>query len=172
MVPWQDPDFSAAWVWTLRHRVTNENRELAVRVSWKGHASIEQVPSQLARDAFHSQGWPGVRWFIDNDWPGWAEIIIHSQSTKPHGSTGSYPIVRLDPPGAVHQVIYVELLDEGVDVWRPVDAVQLEDGWYRITGVKADPDERWAFDTGDVVRCELRLLSRGHALVPVEKRMA
>jgi hypothetical protein len=51
MVPWQDRDISAAWVWTLRHRSTGEIRELSVRVTWKGFDSIEKVPSRVAREA-------------------------------------------------------------------------------------------------------------------------
>jgi hypothetical protein len=48
--------------------------------------------------------------------------------------------------------IYVALLDEGIDVWRPVAAERLSRGCYRIV----DHDrgvERWQFEPGTVVRC-------------------
>jgi hypothetical protein len=53
-----------------------------------------------------------------------------------------------------HQV-FVRLLDEGADVWRPVPAVPLADGTYRLTGARSG-DERWEFEPGAVVPCEPR----------------
>lgn len=53
--------------------------------------------------------------------------------------------------------IFVKLLDEGVVCWRPVDAVEVRPGCYRIVGRNTDPHiERWEFETDQVVRCELR----------------
>lgn len=66
------------------------------------------------------------------------------------------------------ETIYVYLFDEGTDVWRPVEAVHVSDDRYRITGTNSDPDdEHWEFQTGEVVRCELRDLSGGKCLVAV-----
>ena len=66
--------------------------------------------------------------------------------------------------------IYVYLLDEGVDVWRPVEAAHLGDDRYRITSVNVDPsDEHWQFSTGDIVRCSSQALSGGPALVAHER---
>jgi hypothetical protein len=96
MVPWEDPDVSAAWVWTMRHRVTGESRELSVRVSWKGFESIDEVPSAVAREAFQLLGRPGVFWFMNHTSDAWAQIIFHAQSRGgPHGSTGRQEIVRI-----------------------------------------------------------------------------
>ena len=68
------------------------------------------------------------------------------------------------------QTIYVALLDEGVDVWRPVDAEVLPDGLFRIVSPAPDPDdERWEFSSGSIVRCEYRRLSEGRTLVAVER---
>jgi hypothetical protein len=64
------------------------------------------------------------------------------------------------------ETIFVALLDEGVDVWRPVEA-QREGDFYRIVG-SMPPTEKWAFDSGSLVRCEHRELSEGAALVAVE----
>jgi hypothetical protein len=51
------------------------------------------------------------------------------------------------------EVIYVQLLDEGVDVWRPVDAEVLANGNHRLPDT-APEDEKWAFQSGSIVRCE------------------
>ena len=65
--------------------------------------------------------------------------------------------------------IYIYLVDEGTDVWRPVDAEHLSDNRYRIVTPNANPeDEHWQFQTGTVVRCEWRTLSGGRQLVAVE----
>lgn len=50
--------------------------------------------------------------------------------------------------------IYVELLKEGVEVYRPVQAKQLPDGTCRIESPNNDLDEIWRFPPGSVVRCQ------------------
>ena len=64
--------------------------------------------------------------------------------------------------------IYVYLLNEGVDVWRPVDAEKVENDLYRLVGSPPDETEHWEFPTGSVVRAEIRSLSEGPTLVAVE----
>ena len=69
--------------------------------------------------------------------------------------------------------VYVALLDEGVDVWRPVQAEHAGGDLYRLTGEPPD-DEVWAFAVGDVVRCQMRTLNgdggqREPVLVAYEK---
>ncbi|HWH44793.1 MAG TPA: hypothetical protein VNT32_08675 [Thermoleophilaceae bacterium] len=51
------------------------------------------------------------------------------------------------------EVIYVGLLNEGVDVWAPVEAEALGDG---VFALPQDPpaDQEWAFPPGSRVRCE------------------
>jgi hypothetical protein len=52
----------------------------------------------------------------------------------------------------VTDTIYVYLLDEGVDGWRPVEGL-VESAGYRITG--SEPEgENWQFKPGSLVRCE------------------
>jgi hypothetical protein len=64
--------------------------------------------------------------------------------------------------------VLVELRDDGVDVWRPVDAERLADGSYRIVTENPDPeDEHWAFPTGSIVRCEERTFDGEARLVAV-----
>jgi hypothetical protein len=96
MIPWENPDVSSAWVWTLRHRRTGEIRELVVRVTWKGFDSIDEVPSRVTREAYASAGRSGVTEFMDYNYDSMAELIYHSQSRDgPHGSSGRYDIIRL-----------------------------------------------------------------------------
>lgn len=64
--------------------------------------------------------------------------------------------------------VYVALRDEGVDVWRPVDAEQLTESIYRLADEPPVKGEVWQFAPGSTVRCELRELSDGLALVAVE----
>lgn len=64
------------------------------------------------------------------------------------------------------ETIYVALLDEGTDVWRPVEAEQIRAECFRIVSANPDPeDEHWEFSPGSVVRCERRKLSGGYCLV-------
>lgn len=52
--------------------------------------------------------------------------------------------------------IYIALLNEGVDVWRAVQAEHEADNVYRILSQPYDRlTESWQFEPGDVVRCEI-----------------
>jgi hypothetical protein len=65
--------------------------------------------------------------------------------------------------------VYVKLLDEGTDVWRPVPAEDLGQRRYRLLPTDTyDPeDEAWEFPPGTVATCEARQLSDGVYLVAV-----
>jgi hypothetical protein len=66
--------------------------------------------------------------------------------------------------------IYIYLLNEGTDCWRPVDAKRISNNCIKIISVNPDPeDENWEFQPGAIVRCEERELSGGRALVAVEQ---
>ena len=65
------------------------------------------------------------------------------------------------------QTIYVELVDEDVAVWRPVEADVEAGGVFRLPPT-APPTEQWQFAAGSRVRCEWRELSAGFALVATE----
>jgi hypothetical protein len=64
------------------------------------------------------------------------------------------------------QTIYIELLHEGVTVYRPVEAKLEDDGAYRLPG-EAPEGEEWAFAVGSRVYCEWRELDTGRTLVAV-----
>jgi hypothetical protein len=100
-VPRSNAEETAAWVWTLEHKLTGETRELLVSVTWRGFDSIGEVPSALAREAFASSGRSGVEWYMASDWDKWDEVIFHSQTRQPHGSydpSGPPRAIRLEAP--------------------------------------------------------------------------
>jgi hypothetical protein len=66
--------------------------------------------------------------------------------------------------------IYVALLDEGVDVWRPVQAEHLSGNTYRILSQPYDRSvESWQFEPGDVVLCGMVESSEGRILAATRK---
>jgi hypothetical protein len=66
------------------------------------------------------------------------------------------------------QTVYVELVDEGVDMWRPVEAIPEGDDTFRLPNQAPDGEE-WRFPPGSIVRCELRAFAHGEALTAIEK---
>lgn len=68
--------------------------------------------------------------------------------------------------------VFVRLLDEGTDVWRPARADRLPDGSYRLLPPEGyDPeDEKWEFAPGSTVVCELQ--TKGGQEVLVATRQA
>jgi hypothetical protein len=66
--------------------------------------------------------------------------------------------------------IYVYLVDEGTDVWRPVLAEHIRDDMYRITSAPPDDTETWEFVTGETVRCRAKNFAGGeHKMVVYER---
>ncbi|MDX6649959.1 MAG: hypothetical protein QOJ97_1910 [Solirubrobacteraceae bacterium] len=64
--------------------------------------------------------------------------------------------------------IFVRLLDEAVDVWRPISAEQLDNDRYRIVEQAYDRDiEKWEFEPGETVLCEFVDSSDGRILAVV-----
>ena len=62
--------------------------------------------------------------------------------------------------------IYIELLGEGTPVWRPVDAVHIQDDLYRIVQTNEQPDdERWPFEADSIVRCKLKQTEEGDLIL-------
>ena len=53
-------------------------------------------------------------------------------------------------------VVFVRLLDEGTDVWRPVPATRVGENTYRLVEQVVPEDETWIFQPGDVVVVEGR----------------
>lgn len=64
----------------------------------------------------------------------------------------------------VTKIIYIPLLDEAVDVWRPVEASHKGADIYTIIGTNPIPSgERWQFNTGESVRCRQKTFADGKA---------
>ena len=67
-------------------------------------------------------------------------------------------------------MIHVALLDEAVDVWRPVEAEHVHGNVYLLA---AQPYERtiekWQFEPGDQVICRREGLDKGHALIATQR---
>ena len=67
------------------------------------------------------------------------------------------------------ETIYVYLRNEGVDVWRPVEAEPLGNQAFRIPADTAVPEEEeWGFSPGDAVRCALKTRDGQEILVAIE----
>lgn len=58
------------------------------------------------------------------------------------------------------ETIYMPLLDEGVEVWRPAYAIPIRKNEYRILGPMPD-DETWAFPPGATVIVRFRRFDDG-----------
>ncbi len=66
--------------------------------------------------------------------------------------------------------IYVALLDEGVDTWRPVQAEPVSGNIYRIVSQEFDRTcEAWQFEPGELVVCEMRDSSSGRILAATSR---
>jgi len=67
-------------------------------------------------------------------------------------------------------VIYVALMDEGVDVWRPVKAENIGINLFHILEQPYNREiELWQFEPGDSVYCELVESSDGPITVATKK---
>ena len=62
--------------------------------------------------------------------------------------------------GHFMKLIYVALLDEGTDCWRPVNAIPRGHNEYEILGPIPE-DEKWAFQPGDTVQVIAHTFSGG-----------
>jgi hypothetical protein len=69
------------------------------------------------------------------------------------------------------RTIYVELLDEGVRVYRPVEATPESDGSFRLP-TSAAADERWRFEPGGRVICERQEIGDDGEVQLVASRLA
>jgi hypothetical protein len=54
-------------------------------------------------------------------------------------------------------IVFVRLLDEGTDVWRPVSAKRLSETTYKLSSAPVPEDEAWSFQPGDIVVAEHRM---------------
>ena len=99
-VPLSNPEDSVSWAFRLRHLEGPWESLLFVRVTWRGYDSIEEVPSELTKQAHASEGRLALerilKWGHCPD-----EVIFHSQSQHLNVSgKGSVrpELIRLDEP--------------------------------------------------------------------------
>ena len=66
--------------------------------------------------------------------------------------------------------IYVRLLEEGTEVFRPTEALTLENGLFRVLATTDyDPEnEKWEFPPESIVRCTTRQDRESTFLVAVK----
>ena len=66
--------------------------------------------------------------------------------------------------------IYIQLLEEGTKVYRPVPAIEVESGIYKVGGFEVynPEDEIWEFPPGAYVLVEEREFDGEKALVAVK----
>ena len=72
-------------------------------------------------------------------------------------------LIKERSDNAGRATIYVALENEGVDVWRPVDASDLGDALFQILSACDSETEQWQFSSGAVVRCENRSFEDGRS---------
>lgn len=71
----------------------------------------------------------------------------------------------------MENMIYVQLLNEGTKVYRPVPASEIENNIYRIGGEEIyDPyEELWEFPPGTVVVVEEQILEGENVLLAIKE---
>lgn len=90
-----------------------------------------------------------------------------------NGETKFQPRMDTDEHGfKTSATIHVCLLDEGVDVWRPVSAEHIRDNIYKITETPPDNAEKWQFACGDNVCCQDKRFSDGKSGLVAYKKIA
>jgi hypothetical protein len=60
--------------------------------------------------------------------------------------------------------IYIELMNEGTNCWRPVEAKDLGDGRFQILGSQPEGEE-WQFRPGEIVECRKKQFQDGLCIV-------
>jgi hypothetical protein len=71
---------------------------------------------------------------------------------------------------AIHE-IFVRLMGEQMEIWRPVEAVKIDQETYRIISPNPEPKvEKWQFNRDDMVSCQTKTFSDGTSgLIAVRK---
>ncbi len=70
---------------------------------------------------------------------------------------------------ANEMTIYIPLLNENINVWRPVLAKEVSSNVFEIVSVNNHSDEEWQFNHGERVKCTYQELNEGKCLVATEK---
>ncbi len=67
--------------------------------------------------------------------------------------------------------IYIQLLNEGTEVYRPVPAIKIKNNIYKLQGfdIYNPKDEIWEFSPGTYVQVEKRNLDGENVLIAIQK---
>jgi hypothetical protein len=65
--------------------------------------------------------------------------------------------------------IFVKLLNEGTEVWRPVKAESLDNGLYKIIS-NNKADEIWEFKSGETVTCSTKTFADGKTVLVASEK--
>ena len=68
--------------------------------------------------------------------------------------------------------IFVRLLDEGTDVWRPVEAHRVSSATFQLADTPVPPNESWSCAPGEIVVAEARDHGGGPVLMAVARASA
>jgi len=70
----------------------------------------------------------------------------------------------------MERIIYIQLLDEGTKVYRPVPACEIENNIYEVGGFEIynPEDEVWEFPPGTYVLVEAQNLDEENVLVAIK----
>ena len=68
--------------------------------------------------------------------------------------------------------IYIKLFEEGIEVYRPVPALQIEENIYEVRGFEIydEDDEVWEFPPGTHVLVEKHNLDNENVLVAIKQQ--
>lgn len=73
-----------------------------------------------------------------------------------------------DPKSASRKCVFVKLLGEDVDVWRPVAAVHIANDTYELVDQPYDREtETWQFEPGELIVCKPIEVSEGLILAAI-----
>jgi hypothetical protein len=134
------------------------------REAFDGMRALFQLERDRRQDDSAHTGGPGLTDLLaDTQW-GWVRNERHETLDPAQWYDWLSTVDRVTGGS---RIVYVELLEEGVDVWRPVLASADANGVYRLTDENSG-DEKWQFAPGSRVRCAWRELSDEYVLMALE----
>lgn len=67
--------------------------------------------------------------------------------------------------------IYVAVMNGGPDAWRAIDGEAKGGDVYEIVSVNDDPQVKWEYETGELVRCRSTTLPSGERVLVATQRV-
>ncbi len=106
------------------------------------------------------------------EYDGQCNIEYDPNRMKRLGENGITLCISCWDSGIEEEIIYVQLLNEGTQVWRPMWAEKLEENVYLLKSfIDHDPtDEELEFKPNEIVICERQKLSEENQIVAVKRK--